>query len=613
MSAAQARGTALLFHPSAEARGLLGEALTRLGFEAIPLGQLKDLERFATALAPGLVLLPPEAFDETVVPGLARRRDLTVVALGPPGEEDELSEASKARARAIHLPLTGVGSSELARRIDLVLLARQVGLEVDESGERLVGTISRVPFLEAAQRLAGRGFSGRLELGDGQWLAFAAGRPHAARAGKATGIKAFCRLARLLEGELAVSPGEPGLPADLEGTIDSLVQRAFSDMLAADHLVAPLDPAARLRIELGPGFFEQEFSPLEKQLLTLAQKPTAVAAALDAIAATDGEISQQIGRLVQRGFLLVEKRAPLVRIVCDSTADLPPELARAAGILLMPLRVHFGDKVFRDRIDLSPGQFYDLLTQSKHHPHSSPPTVEDFGELYRQLLPSSDLVSIHISSQLSLTAKHAAEAARAVKEATGGKRAGGSGDGGGNRIEIVDSRQAGLGLGLLALFATRLAAQGESAAAIAARLRSLGPRMQLLFGVDTLEYLVKGGRLSKAQGFFGAMLGIKPILGLHEGAIVPLDKVRGARAVHPRMLELLARSVDPKQPIFAAILHAAAPAAADRLRKLLLERFRCAELVVGEMGPVVGTHTGPGAVGLAALQPKDDELRLLAP
>jgi DegV family protein with EDD domain len=128
-----------------------------------------------------------------------------------------------------------------------------------------------------------------------------------------------------------------------------------------------------------------------------------------------------------------------------------------------------------------------------------------------------------------------------------------------------------------------------------------------------LEYLVKGGRLSKARGFFGAMLGIRPILGLHEGAIVPLDTVRGARALQPRMLELLGRSVDPKQPVFAAVLHGAAPAAADRLRKLLAERFRCAEVLVGEMGPVVGTHVGPGAVGLAVLQPRSDELQLLAP
>lgn len=600
MADSTTRGTALLFHPAAGARELLGEALTRLSFEAIPLAELKDLRRFAAALSPSLVLLPPEAFDDPAVPELSRRRDLTVVALGRPAEEDEQSEASKARARAVFLPLAGIDSSELARRLDLVLLARKAGLEVSEEGDLLIGSISQVPFLEAAQRLAAARFTGRLELGDHDWLLMTGGRPLAARAGRVSGAKAFCRLAQRLEGQLAARPLPAAeaerTPADLEGSIELLVQRAVSDNLAA-----PLDPASRLRIELGPSFFEQEFSPLEKQLLTLAQKPTPVAMALDAINATDGEIGERIGRLVQRGFLVVEKQAVPVRIVTDSTADLPAELARAAGITLMPLRVHFGDKVFRDRVDLQPGQFYDLLVESPQHPSSSPPGADDFAALYRQLLPHSDLVSIHISGLLSQTAAHAAEAAKA-QPATGSRK-----------IEIVDSRQAGLGLGLLALFASRLAARGQSAAAIAAKLRELAPRAQLLFGVDTLEFLVKGGRLSRTQGFIGSVFGIKPILGLKDGAIVPLDRVRGARAVQPRLLELLAQRVDPKQPIHAAVLHAAAPAAADRLRKLLQERFRCAEILVGEIGPVVGTHTGPGAVGIAALQPTAEELSLLAP
>lgn len=592
----KARGAALVFHPSPEARALLAEALTRLAFEAIPLAGLKDLGRFAGVLAPSLVLLPPEAFEDEAVTELSRRRDLTVVALGQPAEEDEATPASAARARAVYLPLTGTSSAELARRLDLVLLARQVGLAVDEGGEKLIGSISRVPFLEAAQRLAAAGFGGWLMLGGDSWLAFAAGRPFAARAGKATGLKAFCRLAQQLEGELAVFPGQADTATDLAEPIEALVQRAFSDNLAA-----PIDPASRLRIELGPAFFEQEFSPLEKQLLTLAQKPTLVAAALDALPATDGEICEQIGRLTQRGFLVVEKPSAKVRIVTDSTADLSADLARAAGVGLIPLRVHFGDKmVFRDRVDLQPGQFYDLLTQNSAHPSSSPPQVEEFAALYRQLLPQSDVVSLHISSALSLTVKNAAEAARTVLPGTGRK------------LEVIDSKQTGLGLGMLAIFAGRLAARGEAAPAIAARLRELIPRLKLFFGLDTVEYLVKGGRLSKTKGFFGQMLGIRPILTLEDGAIVPLDRVRGSRAVQPRLLELMAQKVDPKQPIFAGILHASAPAGADRLKKLLQERFRCAEIFVGEIGPVVGTHTGPGALGLAALQVKPEEVALLS-
>ena len=593
------RGTALLFHPAPEARALLGEALTRLSFEAIPLGELASLRRFADGLAPKLVLVPPAAFDENAVLELTRRRDLTVVALGEPTDEDETTEASKARARAIHLPLQGATSVELARRLELVLLASKVGLELDVDGERLIGSIAQVPFLEVAQRLATADFQGRLELSPHEWLTYENGRPLDARAGKASGVKAFCRLAQRLEGAIAVRPGprDPHSLGELQDTIDVLVQRAVSD-----NLSAPVDPESRLRIELGPSFFEQEFSPLEKQLLTLAQKPTTVAAALDALPATDGEISYQIGRLVQRGFLVVDKPTTRVRLVTDSTADLPIEVARANGILVVPLRVHFGDKVFRDRLDLQPRQFYDLLTSGGHHPQSSPPPPEDFQALYRQLLPQSDVVSVHISSTLSLTGANATQASQVVLPGAPGRR-----------IEIVDSRHAGLALGLLTLFGARLAARGQDAPAIAAKLRELSGRMQMLFGVDTLEFLVKGGRLSKARGFFGSMLGIRPILAVEGGAIVPLDRVRGGRAVQPRLLELLAQKVDPKKPILAAILHAAAPVWADNLRKLLLERFRCAEVILGEIGPVVGTHTGPGTVGIAALQPTPEELALLAP
>lgn len=599
---ADSRGNALLFHPSPEARNLLGEALTRLGFEAIPLGNLSELGRFAAALTPALILLPPEAFEDPAVPELCRRRDLAVVALGEPAEEDEQSEASRARARALYLPLVGQDSSELARRLGLVLLARQSGLEVSEGGESLVGSIAQIPFLEVAQRLAAATFSGRLELSQDDWLAFDGGRPLAARAGKAVGVKAFCRLAQHLEGSLEVRPGKVDHPANLDLSLDALVQRAFSDNLAS-----PVDPAARLRLELGPNFFEQEFSPLEKQLLTLAQKPCTVGTAFDALAATDGEISQQIGRLMQRGFLLLEKPTAPVRIVTDSTADLPADIARAAGISLVPLRVHFGAKVYRDRIDLQPRLFYELLQQSKDHPQSSPPSAEDFGAVYQKLLAQSDVVSLHISGTLSLTGANAAAAAEALRAASLGA------PGATHHIEIVDSRQAGLGLGLLALIASRLAARGLDAATIAEKLRELAPRTFTFFGVDTLEFLVKGGRLSRTRGFVGSMLGIKPILGLEAGAIVPIENVRGGRAIQPKLLELLAARVDAQKPIHAAILHAAAPVWADRLRKLLLERFRCAEVLVGEIGPVVGTHAGPGAVGVAALQPSAEELPLFAP
>ncbi len=328
-----------------------------------------------------------------------------------------------------------------------------------------------------------------------------------------------------------------------------------------------------------------------------------MAAALDALAATDGEICRQIGRLVQRGFLVVDKPAARVRIVTDSTADLPADVARAAGITLIPLRVHFGEQVFRDRVDLQPGQFYDLLTQGKNHPSSSPPTTEDFAALYRQLLPQSDLVSVHISSLLSLTAKNAGDgrpggaAGRRRPPARGGRQPPGRprpGPAGPLRQPAGRPRRKRSG-------DRRPAARARAAACSCFSGSTPSSTWSKAAGSaapkDSSARCSASGRSSASR-------------------TAPSCRSTGYAAPAPcpaRLLELLAAKVDPKQPILAGILHAAAPAAADRLRHQLVEEFRCAEVLIGEMGPVVGTHSGPGAIGIAALQPKPEELALLAP
>jgi DegV family protein with EDD domain len=138
-------------------------------------------------------------------------------------------------------------------------------------------------------------------------------------------------------------------------------------------------------------------------------------------------------------------------------------------------------------------------------------------------------------------------------------------------------------------------------------------RMQVLFVVDTLDYLARGGRIGKARAVLGKMLGVKPILGMVDGEVAAVDRVRGGRAAHPRLIELFAQQIDAARPVVAAIGHAKAPIWADRLRALLQERFQITELLVSEIGPVVGTHGGPGTVGAALFQPTAEELPLIAP
>jgi len=137
----------------------------------------------------------------------------------------------------------------------------------------------------------------------------------------------------------------------------------------------------------------------------------------------------------------------------------------------------------------------------------------------------------------------------------------------------------------------------------------MAPRLHTLFLVDTLEFLAKSGRIGKARALLGGLLGIKPILGMVDGEVTPIDRVRGGRAAHPKILEILHKRVDSRLPVVAAIGHANAPVWADRLRALVRDQFQVAELIQTEIGPVVGANVGPGVVGVCVFQPTEEELK----
>ncbi len=368
-------------------------------------------------------------------------------------------------------------------------------------------------------------------------------------------------------------------------------------------MAEPPDLRAHLEVNLGPAFFGARFTAFQQKILTAAQAGVTVGALLDRLEATDGEILREVARLEGLGVLVLRPPEARVRVITDSTADLPASLAAEHGIRVVPLIVRFGERFFRDGVDISPREFYDLLEEGPAHPVSSPPTPGEFLQLYRDLAPAHDLVSVHLSAALSQTWLHA----RRGLEAGGDALLARPEEAEPAVVEVVDSRQVSLGLGLLALFAARLAGRRRPAPEIAERIRSMGDRVQVLFVVDTLEYLARGGRIGKARAWMGGLLGIKPILGVAKGEVVPIDRVRGGRAAHPRMLELFRARIDPARPVIAAVAHAKAPVWADRLRALLEEELDVRECLVAEMGPVVGTHAGPGTVGAALYQPVDDE------
>ncbi|HEV3461555.1 MAG TPA: DegV family protein [Candidatus Dormibacteraeota bacterium] len=274
----------------------------------------------------------------------------------------------------------------------------------------------------------------------------------------------------------------------------------------------------------------------------------------------------------------------MVRIVTDSTADLTKEQQQAAGITMVPLNVHFGDQVFRDHVDLTADEFFRRLKASVQLPRTSQPSVGVFEEAYRTLRENGDeVVSVHISSKVSGTYNSALMAAKAVDE---------------QAIEVVDSLSTSMALGFMALEGARLARAGRDRATIAERLRALVPNAHVICVVDTLTYLERGGRIGKARALLGSLLNVKPILQLKDGEVVPIGRARGRPQALNKLVELLERDGHVSQ---LAIMHGAAQADAEQLRERVAANYPGLDILLTEIGAVLGTHTGPGVIGFTYL------------
>jgi fatty acid kinase fatty acid binding subunit len=274
----------------------------------------------------------------------------------------------------------------------------------------------------------------------------------------------------------------------------------------------------------------------------------------------------------------------VVRIVTDSTADLTKEQQQAAGITVVPLNVHFGDQVFRDHVDLTADEFFRRLKASAQLPRTSQPSVGLFEEAYRTLRENGDeIVSVHLSSKVSGTYNSALMAAKGVDEQV---------------IEVVDSLSTSMALGFMALEGARLARAGRDRATIAERLRALVPKARVICVVDTLTYLERGGRIGKARALLGSLLNVKPILQLKDGEVVPIGRARGRPQALTKLVELLERDGHVSQ---LAIMHGAAQADAEQLRERVAASYPGLDILLTEIGAVLGTHTGPGVIGFTYL------------
>ena len=277
-----------------------------------------------------------------------------------------------------------------------------------------------------------------------------------------------------------------------------------------------------------------------------------------------------------------------VAIVTDSTSDLPAAERDRLGIAMVPLNVHFGDEVFRDQIDITTDQFMTRLGQSPKLPTTSQPAAGLFEETFRRLAPEHDaIVAVLISAKLSGTVQSATIARDVVSDVV--------------PVEVVDSTTASMGLGLQVLHAAELAAEGLDAGAIADRLRAEVGAYQVVFFVDTLEYLQRGGRIGKAAALIGGLLNLKPILRIDEGQVVPFERTRTRARAIEGVIDFV-RGVPRVDRL--SVIHSSTPDQAESLADRLAAAVGLPrnDVLIAQMSPVIGTHVGPGAMGVAVAE-----------
>lgn len=270
-----------------------------------------------------------------------------------------------------------------------------------------------------------------------------------------------------------------------------------------------------------------------------------------------------------------------VRVVTDSACDLPDDLIERYGIEVVPLTIRFGDEELVDRKELSTDEFWRRLADSDVLPETSAPSAGAFEDAFRRLAGdgATGIVCINLSSKLSGTMQAAQVAARAVE--------------GECPVVVIDSLLVSMGLGNLCITAAERAADGDSLESIVANVNDRRERSKLYGTLDTLEFLKKGGRVGNARALLGSMLAIKPVVEVRDGVVEEAGKVR----TRSKALRLLVDRVKESPFENLAVLHGNAPDL-DELLDLLEPLSPREEIVVGQIGPVIGTHAGPRVIGV---------------
>tara|TARA_Y100000590_G_scaffold468604_1_gene652029 strand:+ start:17208 stop:18056 length:849 start_codon:yes stop_codon:yes gene_type:complete len=280
----------------------------------------------------------------------------------------------------------------------------------------------------------------------------------------------------------------------------------------------------------------------------------------------------------------LNKGGKMIKIITDSTSDLPKEIADELGITVIPLNVHFGEEVYKDGVDIFPDKFYPRLENSSELPKTSQPSIGDFINIYKPYLDNGDqIISIHVSSKLSGTFNSATQAKSQLDNT--------------NSISIIDTNSVSMGVGLISIYAAKLIKEKDISLADATKIiTDVINKTETFALVETLEFLQKGGRISKTKELIGNLLKVRPILKSENGIIVQVGRER-SRNKGIAYLEEAAKNSSPLK--YLSIMYSTTPEEAQ----VLADKLRSKDVIpiIAQLGPVIGTYAGPQALAIALI------------
>jgi DegV family protein with EDD domain len=279
---------------------------------------------------------------------------------------------------------------------------------------------------------------------------------------------------------------------------------------------------------------------------------------------------------------------PKVTIITDSVACLPNEPVERYGIRVVPIKILFENRVYRNGVDLAPSEAYQLLEKAPDYFSTSPSSLSDYIGIFRELSAQGrSILCITVSSKLSTVFNVASLAAEQVKQERPQ-----------NTIEIMDSKSATASQGFIALAAAQAAAKGNGLNEVIKTASIVRDRVRFLLALDTIRHAYRTGRIPKVATQVGSMLGVKPLLTISNGVVHLIGVVRTKQRGVERIFKILRREVG-NQPLHIAVMHTAIPKEGEMLRERISAEFNCAELFLTEVSPIIGYSIGPGALGVA--------------